>query len=116
LQCSTGNPCTECAAHDRECVYDESADKRRKVAAKRAQEQLEYYKGILERLLESIRYCERAEIEQIIAVIRGGASLDDISTVIENSLARRKHADEGMDLEEEEEEDDSDLMDDVLEG
>ncbi|KAL1847944.1 hypothetical protein Plec18167_004909 [Paecilomyces lecythidis] len=115
-KCSTGNPCTECAAHDRECVYDESADKRRKVAAKRAQEQLEYYKGLLERLLDSIRYCERAEIDQIIAVIRGGASLNDISAVVEQNLARRKHTDGEQDQDYEDEEEDSDLMDDVLEG
>ncbi|GAD93628.1 C6 finger domain protein, putative [Paecilomyces variotii No. 5] len=114
--CSTGNPCTECAAHDRECVYDESADKRRKVAAKRAQEQLEYYRGILERLLESIRYCERAEIDQIIAVIRGGASLNDISAVVEQSLTSRKHTDGERDQDFEDEEEDSDLIDDVLEG
>ncbi|KAJ9244928.1 transcriptional regulator family: Fungal Specific TF [Paecilomyces variotii] len=114
-KCSTGNPCTECAAHDRECVYDESADKRRKVAAKRAQEQLDYYRGLLERLLESIRYCERAEVDHIVAVIRGGASLDDISAVIEQSLVRRKHTDEERDQDYEDEEEDSDLMDDVLE-
>jgi len=85
-RCSTGNPCAECAAHGRECVYDELADKRRKVAAKRTQEELDYYRGFLERLLDSIRYCEPGHIDQIINVIRGGASLDEILSVVEQSL------------------------------
>jgi hypothetical protein len=86
IDCCTGNPCAECAAHNRECVYDELADKRRKVAAKRTQEELDYYRGFLERLLDSIRYCEPGHIDQIINIIRGGASLDEILSVVEQSL------------------------------
>ncbi|OXV07154.1 hypothetical protein Egran_05089 [Elaphomyces granulatus] len=85
-RCSTGNPCSQCAAHGRECVYDEHADKRRKVAAKRTQEELEYYRDFVESLIDSIRYCEPGHIDQIINVIRSRATTDEILSVVKQSL------------------------------
>ncbi|KAF9889250.1 hypothetical protein FE257_007563 [Aspergillus nanangensis] len=85
---TTGSPCTECALHGRECVIDEFADKRRKVAAKRAQEDLKYYRGFVEELLEAIQIGHRESVEAIIDVIRSGASHEQIRTVISNSLGR----------------------------
>ncbi|KKK19534.1 hypothetical protein ARAM_006861 [Aspergillus rambellii] len=79
---NTGTPCTECALHNRECIIDEFADKRRKVAAKRAQEDLKYFRGFLEQLLEAIRYGDRTNVEILIEAIRTGASHEEIHSVI----------------------------------
>jgi hypothetical protein len=88
MQCSTGNPCTECAARQCACVYDELADKRRKVAAKRTQERFIYYRGVLERLLDSIRLCEPENVNQIINLIRSGGSLKNIEEEVDRHLGK----------------------------
>ncbi|PYH65659.1 uncharacterized protein BO88DRAFT_470772 [Aspergillus vadensis CBS 113365] len=85
---TTGTPCAECALHDRECVIDEFADKRRKVAAKRAQEDLKYYRGFVEQLLEALRFGDRATIDGILDVIRSGATHDEIRAVIARSAPK----------------------------
>ncbi|KAI2889041.1 hypothetical protein CBS63078_10333 [Aspergillus niger] len=90
-QCSadtTGTPCAECALHDRECVIDEFADKRRKVAAKRAQEDLKYYRGFVEQLLEALRSSDCATIDGILDVIRSGATHDEIRAVLARSAPK----------------------------
>ncbi|PYH34260.1 C6 finger domain protein [Aspergillus neoniger CBS 115656] len=90
-QCSadtTGTPCAECALHDRECVIDEFADKRRKVAAKRAQEDLKYYRGFVEQLLEALRSGDRSTIDGILDVIRSGATHDEIRAVLARSAPK----------------------------
>lgn len=76
-KCSTGNPCTECAARERPCVYDKNADKRRKehvLSAKHqlhvTEESLLYYHGFLEDLLESLRLGRRDQLDQLIEVIQ----------------------------------------------
>ncbi|GKZ37299.1 hypothetical protein AbraIFM66950_008785 [Aspergillus brasiliensis] len=85
---TTGTPCAECALHDRECVIDEFADKRRKVAAKRAQEDLKYYRGFVEQLLEALRYSDHATIDGILDVIRSGATHDEIRAVLARSAPK----------------------------
>ncbi|GFN16671.1 hypothetical protein AtubIFM55763_006969 [Aspergillus tubingensis] len=85
---TTGTPCAECALHDRECVIDEFADKRRKVAAKRAQEDLKYYRGFVEQLLEALRSGDRSTIDGILDVIRSGATHDEIRAVLARSAPK----------------------------
>ncbi|RAL01342.1 Zn(II)2Cys6 transcription factor domain-containing protein [Aspergillus ibericus CBS 121593] len=79
---TTGTPCAECALHGRECVIDEFADKRRKVAAKRTLEDLRFYRGFLELLLEAIRIGDDAFVERLVNVIRAGASYDEIQALL----------------------------------
>lgn len=64
--------------HSRECVYDEAADKRRKVSAKHAHEELQYYRGFVAQLLQAIRRGNRTVVNNIVNTIRAGASDDDI--------------------------------------
>ncbi|KAL1996040.1 hypothetical protein VTN49DRAFT_575 [Thermomyces lanuginosus] len=82
-RCSSQYPCSECAAHNRECIFDENADRRRKVYTKMTQNQLEYYRGFLERLLQSIRAADPQQLETLIGVIRQeSSSYDDIAVVV----------------------------------
>ncbi|RHZ56241.1 hypothetical protein CDV55_104401 [Aspergillus turcosus] len=83
---STGSPCSECALHGRDCIIDEFADKRRKVARDRVEEELAYYRGFLEQLLEAIRHGNRADIDAIINVIRSGASEKEIRLAVARLL------------------------------
>ncbi|PLN77210.1 hypothetical protein BDW42DRAFT_6832 [Aspergillus taichungensis] len=86
---TTGTPCTECALHNRECIIDEFADKRRKVAARRAHEDLKYYRGFLEQLLTAIRYCNQSTVDSIIDLIRSGASEEEIQNTVSQLASER---------------------------
>ncbi|PLB39573.1 Zn(II)2Cys6 transcription factor domain-containing protein [Aspergillus candidus] len=86
---TTGTPCTECALHNRECIIDEFADKRRKVAARRAHEDLKYYRGFLEQLLAAIRYGNLSTVDSIVDVIRSGASQEEIHATVSQFAGER---------------------------
>jgi hypothetical protein len=77
-------------------VIDEFADKRRKVAARRAQEELRYYRGFVEQLLKAIRFGEGTDVDVIVAAIRSGASHDEIRAVVRDSLGRDAKGDDDM--------------------
>ncbi|KAE8356501.1 hypothetical protein BDV28DRAFT_127109 [Aspergillus coremiiformis] len=79
---SIGGPCTECVIHGRRCEIDESADKRRKVDAKRDLENLMYYRGFVEQLLRAIRYGDRTEVDAVVIAIQSGATYENILSVI----------------------------------
>ncbi|KAF7593934.1 hypothetical protein BBP40_010441 [Aspergillus hancockii] len=93
---TTAPPCTECALHGRECVINEFADKRRKIAARRAQEEVKYYRVFVDQLLEAIRLGDGPEVDAILAVIRSGASHNEIRAVVRNALGRDAKMDEDM--------------------
>ncbi|KAF4210486.1 hypothetical protein CNMCM8980_004070 [Aspergillus fumigatiaffinis] len=96
LKCSansTGAPCSECALHGRDCIIDEYADKRRKVARDRVQEELAYYREFVQQLLAAIRHGKRTDVDAIINVIRSGASLEKIHLIVAQSLSHTNEAD-----------------------
>lgn len=83
LQCSGGPPpCNSCKTADAECVFDESLDLRRKVAAKRNLEELSYYRSLLYALLESLRNSDETELNEILDHIRGSPSLNSIAAIV----------------------------------
>ncbi|PYH89797.1 hypothetical protein BO71DRAFT_294805, partial [Aspergillus ellipticus CBS 707.79] len=79
---TTGIPCTECSAHDWVCEVDIEKDRRRKESVKRTECQLEYYKDFLEALLQVIRESDLPATHDLVALIRSGARLDDIRTLV----------------------------------
>lgn len=83
LQCSgRPPPCKSCKTADAECVFDESLDLRRKVAAKRNLEELSYYRTLLYALLESLRNSDETELNKILDHIRGSPSLNSIAAIV----------------------------------
>jgi hypothetical protein len=96
-------------------VYDEMADKRRKVAAKRTQERLVYYRGLLERLLDSIRFCEPDHVSEIINVIRSGGALKEISTEVDRRLGERRVIEALQRAMGDDEDDGSDILSGIME-
>ena len=77
-QCSSGIPCIECLNHEHECIYNELADKRRKVAAKHTKEELQYYRTFAERFLRAFRLGERTGVDNMVDIIRAGATNDEV--------------------------------------
>lgn len=62
FQCSfdsTGNPCSECSLQGSECIVDEAADKRRKAAGRRIQEELLLYQDTLKVAQEQIKVLQQ---------------------------------------------------------
>lgn len=91
-----GGPCTECAYHNRECVIDELADKRRKIAARETEENLrktqeeleiarqeiQFHRSYSDQIIKVIRYSGEEEVEKFISLIRRGASNDEIRAFV----------------------------------
>ncbi|KAE8365885.1 hypothetical protein BDV27DRAFT_144045 [Aspergillus caelatus] len=76
-------PCKACQNTDAECVFDETLDLRRKVAARRTLGELEYYRGLLYSLLESLRSSDEDKVNHILETIRGSALLSNIANVVD---------------------------------
>jgi hypothetical protein len=65
-----------------DCVYDETSDRRRKVAEKRTADRLIHTRELFGNLLETLRYGQRDQIDHVLRVVRFGTSLKDIVTTI----------------------------------
>ncbi|KAB8233349.1 putative C6 transcription factor [Aspergillus alliaceus] len=76
-------PCKACQNTDAECVFDETLDLRRKVAARRTLGELEYYRGLLYSLLESLRSPDEDKVNHILETIRGNTFLSNVATVVD---------------------------------
>ncbi|KAA8650554.1 putative C6 transcription factor [Aspergillus tanneri] len=77
------SPCKACQNTEAECIFDETLDLRRKVAAKRTLGELEYYRSLLKSLLESIRSSTEEKLHHILHTIRNSPSLNDVASVID---------------------------------
>lgn len=81
-QCSTESPCKACVRASTECVYDETSDRRRKVAEKRMADRLLHTRELFGNLLETLRYGQRDQVDHVLRVVRFDTSLKDIVTTI----------------------------------
>ena len=81
-QCSTESPCKACVRASTDCVYDESSDRRRKVAEKRTADRLLHTRELLGNLLETLRYGHRDQVDNVLRVVRFDTSLKDIVNTI----------------------------------
>ncbi|KAL4949495.1 hypothetical protein BDW69DRAFT_74365 [Aspergillus filifer] len=87
-----GDPCVECAANNKECVKDETKDKRRKLAAKQTesnlqktqrnlelvQDELRQTRLFLHGILSTFRYCDISIVNELVSSIRQGYTDDDV--------------------------------------
>ncbi|EHA22972.1 hypothetical protein ASPNIDRAFT_37001 [Aspergillus niger ATCC 1015] len=85
-QCSGRPPPCKACQNTGGCIFDETLDLRRKVAARRTQGELEYYRGLLYSLLETLRSSDEEKARQMLEKIRGNAQLNDLVTVIDASV------------------------------
>ncbi|OQD73223.1 hypothetical protein PENDEC_c016G03682 [Penicillium decumbens] len=78
----SGHCCTECETHGRDCLFDETSDRRRKAAARRTQEDLANLREFVEQLLQLLRVGDNNTIQHFIRQIRSGASQDEIRAIV----------------------------------
>jgi hypothetical protein len=71
-----------CQQTNSECVIDETLDLRRKIATKRAINDLEHHKELLVGMVEFLRRADPSKIEQLLVLIRNDASLEEIASVV----------------------------------
>ncbi|KAH8705981.1 hypothetical protein BGW36DRAFT_368515 [Talaromyces proteolyticus] len=87
-KCSTEQPCAECIAHNRECVYDHAADKRRKEHIERKEQvfqtQLDECQDFIKKLLTCIRHVNDDRLNYLIEVIRSTDDREVIETVVDS--------------------------------
>ncbi|KAL2010880.1 hypothetical protein VTN00DRAFT_3598 [Thermoascus crustaceus] len=86
-KCSGVPPCDNCRALNRECIFDESLDQRRRVAAKRTAEELNYHRDMLNDLFKVIRSAEQAHAMKLLDIIRNDATPEEIRAYIDETLA-----------------------------
>lgn len=79
MKCHGGVPCNSCRQDKKDCFVDEESDGRRKLFSKRKIESLERDRALLIRLLGKIRDSNRKDLDETIEIIRGGASLADLT-------------------------------------
>ncbi|KAJ6141201.1 hypothetical protein N7470_010097 [Penicillium chermesinum] len=81
----SGQPCSECQTHTRECVFDKLSDRRRKATVKKTQEELTSLQEFMRELLGALRSSDGTLAQHTLDTIRAGASEDEI-------LASIRHA------------------------
>ncbi|QKX64543.1 uncharacterized protein TRUGW13939_11718 [Talaromyces rugulosus] len=86
-KCSGTAPCENCRTLRRECIFDESLDQRRRVAAKRTAEELEYHRDMLNDLLKVIRSAGEPQAQKLMELIRNDATPEEIRLFIDEILA-----------------------------
>ena len=87
IQCSGTAPCTNCLTFKRTCIFDESLDQRRRVAAKRTADELSYHRDLLQDLFKLIREANESHALQLLEIIRNNAPSDQIRAFIEETLS-----------------------------
>jgi hypothetical protein len=85
-KCSGAYRCDNCVAYGRECVFDETKDQRRRVAAKHTAEELVYFQDFLYDLVRVVRAEDESYGRTLFSCIRKGTPLNDILQLIRTTL------------------------------
>jgi hypothetical protein len=85
-QCSGVSPCDNCCALNRVCIFDETLDQRRRIAAKRTAEELEYHREMLNDLFKVVRSADQTHGMKLLEVIRNDATSEEIRAYINETL------------------------------
>ncbi|KAJ5175603.1 uncharacterized protein N7482_001480 [Penicillium canariense] len=86
-KCSGTPPCENCRAFKRVCIFDESLDQRRRVAAKRTADELSYHRDLLNDVFKLVREADESKALQLLAIIRHNAPPDEIRAYIHDTLS-----------------------------
>lgn len=87
LQCSGTAPCENCRTFHRVCVFDESLDQRRRVAAKRTADELSYHRDLLNDIFKLVREADEGKALDLLEIIRHDASADELRAFINETLS-----------------------------
>ncbi|RAL11938.1 Zn(II)2Cys6 transcription factor [Aspergillus homomorphus CBS 101889] len=87
-KCSGVPPCDNCRAFNRQCIFDETLDQRRRVAAKRTADELSYHRDMLNDLLKVMRAEDQSYGLKLLEIIRNDASAEEIRAFVDEILGR----------------------------
>ncbi|PYH91080.1 C6 transcription factor [Aspergillus ellipticus CBS 707.79] len=87
-KCSGVPPCDNCRAFNRQCIFDETLDQRRRVAAKRTADELSYHRDMLNDLLKLMRAEDQTYALRLLEIIRHDATAEEIRTYIDEMLSQ----------------------------
>ncbi|KAG2419768.1 hypothetical protein HFD88_004564 [Aspergillus terreus] len=85
-KCSGTAPCDNCRSFNRQCIFDETLDQRRRVAAKRTADELSYHRDMLNDLFKVMRAEDESYGLRLLEVIRQNTSPDEIRAFIDHAL------------------------------
>lgn len=85
-KCSGTAPCDNCRTFHRTCIFDESLDQRRRVAAKRTADELSYHRDLLNDLFKLVREADESKALQLLDLIRRNAPPHELRTYINETL------------------------------
>ncbi|OQE27014.1 hypothetical protein PENFLA_c006G04930 [Penicillium flavigenum] len=86
-KCSGTSPCANCQTFKRVCIFDESLDQRRRVAAKRTADELSYHRDLLSDLFKLVREANESDALHLLTIIRHDAPADEIRAYINKTLS-----------------------------
>ncbi|KAJ5580231.1 uncharacterized protein N7459_006216 [Penicillium hispanicum] len=86
-KCSGTAPCDNCRSFRRVCIFDESLDQRRRVAAKRTADELSYHRDLLGDLFKLVREADESKALQLLDIIRHNAPAHEIRSYIDETLS-----------------------------
>lgn len=86
-QCSGGPPpCQLCKELKSECIFDVSLDQRRKIASHRRDDDFKSQTRMMEGLFELIRSGGERNVQDLLALIRSNAPVEEVAALIEDGL------------------------------
>lgn len=86
-KCSGTPPCENCRAFHRVCIFDESLDQRRRVAAKRTADELTYHRDLLNDLFKLVREADEPKAQELLDIIRRNAPPHEVRAYVNETLA-----------------------------
>ncbi|KAJ5895606.1 hypothetical protein N7495_007297 [Penicillium taxi] len=93
-KCSGTPPCDNCCTFHRVCIFDESLDQRRRVAAKRTANELVYHRNLMQDLFKLVRIANEPQARDLLDIIRRNAPPEEIRTHINKTLSTLNPNDE----------------------
>lgn len=86
-QCCQGTPCRLCQIHGSRCLYDETADQRRRVSKQRLLDEYQRQRLLLLGIIATIRTQSAADVQRLVDLIRSQVPLPQLSSYVESMLA-----------------------------
>ena len=86
MQCSGMSPCSSCTKLSQKCIFDKTLDQRRRVAAKRTVDELNYYRNLFDDLLKAMRAEDQLVGLRVLDFIRHDTAPDEIRKYLDDLI------------------------------
>ncbi|KAA8645603.1 hypothetical protein EYZ11_010704 [Aspergillus tanneri] len=80
--------CLACKKSKRKCIFDETLDQRRRVAAKRTADELSYHRDMLNDMLKVMKAEDQSHALRLLDIVRADATAEEIRAFIDETLAQ----------------------------